>query len=209
MKKLILSCVALALSFGCVLSVDTASAQDAAAAATPSRVGLIDMAYVFKNYEKFKTLRDDLKNEIQASDQKAKSMATQIKTVQDQLKTFSEGSPEYAAKEKELAGLASDFEAFRKVAQREFLRKEADIYKTVYLEVSDAVELYAQHYKYAMILRFNREDINDAKNPEAVLQSMNRQVVYHYSKYDITDAVLKYLNQRYSQTATGAQPARN
>ncbi|MCA9072446.1 MAG: OmpH family outer membrane protein [Planctomycetaceae bacterium] len=206
-KKLILSCVALALTFGCVLSVNTASAQDAAVA--PSKVGLIDMAHVFKNYEKFKVLRDDLKTEIQGSDQKAKSMAGQIKTVQDQLKTFTEGSPEYLAKEKELASLASDFEAFRKVAQRDFLRKEAEIYKTVYLEVSDAVKLYAQHYKYAVILRFNREDINDAKNPEGVLQSMNRQVVYHYSKFDITDAVLQYLNQRYDRTAGRAQPARN
>lgn len=206
MKKLILSSVALALTFGCVLSVNTASAQEAAA---PSQVGLIDMAYVFKNYEKFKALREDLKSEIQGSDQKAKSMATQIKTVQDQLKTFNEGSPEFLAKEKELASLASDFEAFRKVAQRDFLRKEAEIYKTVYMEVSDAVKLYAQHYKYAVILRFNRESINDAKNPEGVLQSMNRQVVYHYAKYDITDAVLKYINQRYINTVGGQQPNRN
>lgn len=208
MKKLILSCVALALTFGCVLSVNTASAQEAAAA-VPTRVGLIDMAYVFKNYDKFKTLRDDLKTEIQTSDQKAKSMAGQLKTIQDQLKMYNEGSPEYLAKEKELASLASDFEAFRKVAQRDFLRKEADIYKTVYMEVSDAVKLYAEHYKYAVILRFNRESINDAKNPETVLQSMNRQVVYHYSKHDITDSVLRYLNQNYAKTANARQPARN
>lgn len=194
MKKLVLSSAIVALAVGCIVSGNTVSAQDTA---TPSRVGLIDMAHVFKNYEKFKTLRDDLKNEITASDNQAKAMAGKIKTVQDQMKTFGEGTPEFLAKEKELASLASDFEAFRKVAQRDFLRKEAEIYKTVYLEVADAVKLYAQHYKYAVILRFNRDDIQTSSNPEEVLQSMNRQVVYFYAKDDITDAVLKYLNQKY------------
>jgi outer membrane protein len=196
-KKLVLSTVVLALTWGCLAPANTASAQDAAAA-TPNRVGLIDMAYVFKNYEKFKVMREDLKTEIQGSDQQAKVLATRIKNTQDQLKTFNEGSPEFLAKETELAKLTSDFESFRKLAQRDFLRKEADIYKTVYMEVSDAVKLYAQHYKYAVILRFNRESVNDATNPQQVLESMNRQVVYHYSKDDITDSVLKYLNQRYA-----------
>jgi outer membrane protein len=188
-----------------MVSGNTISAQDAAA---PTRVGLIDMAHVFKNYEKFKTLRDDLKNEITASDNQAKAMATRIKTVQDQLKTFNEGSPEFLEKEKELAKQASDFEAFRKVAQRDFLRKEAEIYKTVYLEVADAVKLYAQHYKYAVVLRFNREDIQTSSNPEEVLQSMNRQVVYFYAKDDITESVLQYLNKKYIGTTGGNQAAR-
>lgn len=207
MKKLVLSTIAVALACGCLSSVNTASAQDPAPPAS-NKVGLIDMAHVFKNYEKFKTLRDDLKTEIQGSDQQAKTMATRIKTVQDQLKTFKEGSPEFLEKEAELAKLGTEFETFRKVVQRDFLRKEADIYKTVYLEVSDAVKLYAQHYKYTVILRFNREDIQSSSNPEEVLQSMNRQVVYHSAREDITDAVLKYLNQKYQPPQAGrpAQP---
>jgi Skp family chaperone for outer membrane proteins len=210
-KKIVLSIVLVAFAIGCSFSVSTASAQDNAAGAAasqgPTRVGLIDMAYVFKNYEKFKTLRDDLKTEIQGSDEQAKVMATRIQNIQKELKTFNEGSSEYLAKETELAKLGTEFETFRKVAQRDFLRKEADIYKTVYMEVSDAVKLYAQHYKYAMILRFNREDIQTSSNPEEVLQSMNRQVVYYSAREDITDAVLKYLNQRYSQTPQAGRPA--
>ena len=207
MKKLTLSIVALALTFGCLLSPNSASAQQQNPPA-PTKVGLIDMAYVFKNYNKFKAMRDSLKEEIQGSDTKAKSLATRIKTTQDQLKTFSEGSPEFLAKEKELAQLTSDFEAFRKVAQRDFLRKEADIYKTVYMEVSDAVKLYAQHYNYVMILRFNRESVAEAKDPQAVLQSMNRQIVHFRPEHDITDSVLKYLNGRYTPTASGTTPTK-
>ncbi len=207
MKKLVLSTVAVVLACGCVLSANTASAQDAAAPA-PTKVGLIDMAFVFKNYDKFKAMREDLKTEIQGSDNQAKAMAGRIKTIQDQLKTFNDNSPEFLEKEKELAKYGSEFEAFRKVAQRDFLRKEAEIYKTVYMEVSDAVKLYAQHYKYAVILRFNREEIESSSNPETVLQSMNRQVVYFSTRDDITDSVLKYLNQKYQPQANRPAPPR-
>jgi outer membrane protein len=179
-------------------------AQAQAAAATAPKIGLIDMAYVFKNYKKFEVLRNDLKAEIEKSDQQAKAMAARIKDTTDRMKTFKEGSPEYLTLEKELAQQASEFEAFRKVAQRDFLRKEADIYKTVYLEVSDAVKLYAQHYNYSLIMRFSREEVADSGDPQRILQSMNRQIVHFLPENDVTETVLRYMNQRYDQQKTAA-----
>lgn len=172
--------------------------QPAAATAGPHKVGLIDMAHVFKNYKKFEALRNDLKAEIEKSDGQAKAMAAQIKKTQAEMKNFKEGSPEFAARERELAKLAADFEAFRKVAQRDFLRKEAEIYKTVYLEVSETVKLYAQYKKYTLIMRFNREGVGEKQNPPEVLQSMNKQVVYFEPGNDITNDVLNYLNNKYA-----------
>lgn len=206
MKKLLITLATVAVALTC--SPDSTFAQAPAAAPGEYKVGLIDMAHVFKKYAKFEALRNSLKSEIERSDQQAKAMAQSIKSVQDRLKTFREGSPEYLTTEKELAKQASEFEAFRKVAQRDFLRKEADIYKTVYLEVGDAVKLYAEHFKYSLVIRFNREELEDNGNPQAILQSMNRQVVYLKPEYDITEQVLQYLNRKYQQAA-GAPPARN
>jgi outer membrane protein len=186
------------------LTATTPALAQATTAATP-KIGLIDMAYVFKNYKKFEVLRNDLKAEIEKSDQQAKSMAAQIKDTTDRMKNFKEGSPQYLDLEKQLAQQASDFEAFRKVAQRDFLRKESDIYKTVYLEVSDAVKLYAQHYNYSLIMRFSRDEIADSGDPQSILRSMNRQIVHFRTEDDVTETVLRYMNQRYDQqkTATG------
>lgn len=175
-----------------------------AEASSQFKVGLIDMAHVFKNYKKFEALRNDLKAEIEQSDLKAKQMAAELKQIQEKAKTFKEGSPEFKKFESQLAENASKFEAFRKIAQRDFLRKEAEIYKTVYLEVSEAVELYAKHYKYSLIMRFSRDGVETAEgNPQQILQSMNRQVVSFGKELDITDTVLEYLNRKY-MTASGA-----
>ncbi|HEY4261494.1 MAG TPA: OmpH family outer membrane protein, partial [Schlesneria sp.] len=76
-----------------------------------------------------------------------------------------------------------------------------------YNETSEAVKKYADFYKYTLVIRFNREDL-DTENPQNLLQGMNRQVVYHRGEDDITVSVLDYLNRRYTPTTpTATKPA--
>jgi outer membrane protein len=106
--------------------------------------------------------------------------------------------------EKEFAQKKSDFEAFRAVAQRDFMRKEAQIYKTVYLEVVDAVRKYAYHYQYSLIMRFNSEKL-DASDPQKLIQGLQRPVIYHRSEDDITASVIDYLNRNYTASSSSAK----
>ncbi|WP_166828204.1 OmpH family outer membrane protein [Thalassoroseus pseudoceratinae] len=203
MKKFTTLVASFVLVAGLAATPAAFAQAEPAASSGQFKVGLIDMAFVFKNYKKFEALRNDLKAEIEQSDLKAKQMAGELKQIQEKAKQFKEGSSEFKQFESELAQKASQFEAFRKIAQRDFLRKEAEIYKTVYLEVSEAVELYANHYKYSLIMRFSRDGVEDASgNPQQILQSMNRQVVSFGKELDITDTVLEYLNRKY-MTAQG------
>lgn len=182
----------------------------AAQSNTPHKVGLIDMAHVFKNYKKFEALRDDLKQEIGESENKAKEMQTELQQMQQNMKDVKEGSKEYAKAEQDIVKKAAEFEAFRRTASREFLKKESQIYLQVYNETSDAVKKYADFYKYTLVIRFNREDL-DTENPQNLLQGMNRQVVYHRGEDDITVSVLDYLNRRYTPTPAnggGGAPAK-
>jgi hypothetical protein len=68
------------------------------------------------------------------------------------------------------------------------------------------VEKYAVHFKYTLIIRFNREDL-DTENPAQLLQGMNRQVVYYRGDDDITTPVLESLNKRLSPDSSPAKPA--
>jgi outer membrane protein len=87
--------------------------------------------------------------------------------------------------------------------EREIQRKEAKMYQTIYLEVTDAVEKYARIYKYTLILKFNREDMT-SDDPQKIAMALQRQVVYYQADDDITDPVLKYLNNTYEANATSA-----
>ena len=160
------------------------------------------MAEVFKEYKKFKALRDDLKVDIQASDRKAKSLAAEAKLVQDKLKSgaIKQDSAEHKRLEDQLIRLQSEFNTFKAQVQRDFMRKESQIYKTVYLEVADATKKYAEYFGYTLVLRFNSKSISEADGPKGILGSMNKQVIYSRPGNDITDPIVKYLNDVYDQT---------
>jgi outer membrane protein len=209
-KKVIVSASVIALLAGVLALTGDAWSQQGKkedAPSIPHKVGLIDMAFVFKNYKKFETLREDLKVEIAESEEKAKGMQKETAELQQQMKSFQEGSVEYTKVEKQLVQKAADFENFRRQMSREFLKKESQIYLQVYNEVSKTVEKYAVHYKYTLIMRFNREDL-DTENPQQLLQGMNRQVVYYRGDDDITTPVLEALNKKFKTNAeAGDKPS--
>ena len=205
MKKLIAGAVTVAvLATLFVTSEPIHGQQQSAGTATAThKIGLIDMAEVFKEYEKFKTQKESLQAEIEQSELKAKAMLEDMKKLQQQAQDggFKQDSPQFKQLEQQMITKKSELEAYRASQQREFLRKESEIYKQVYLETQDMVQMAAKHFGFTLVLRFSRSSVEDAENPQEVIQSMNRQVVFHQSGDDITDDIIRALNDRYKQTA--------
>lgn len=190
---------------GLLFAVNTASAQNqpaATAAASAHQVGLIDMAHIFKNYEKFKAETQGLQGAAEQAEAKAQAMVTEMKNVQGQMQGLTPGSADYNAKEAKLIELQTKLQTFQQVERRDIVRKQAEVYKKIYVEVQNAVSMYAKHYEYTLIMRFNREDLEAAGDPQKIIQGMNRQVVWHRPQDDLTDPILNYLNNEYSKTAS-------
>ena len=210
MKKLFVCFAVAAASAGFAMAPLSAQEKAApAAAAATHQVGLIDMAHVFKNYDKFKGMTEEMQEAAKQAQADATAMVEQMKTIQTTMQGLTEGSPDYIKNETAILTLQTKLESFRKVQQREFLRKEAEIYKTVYMEVQEAVQKYAKYYKYTLVLRFNRQSVDAAENPQEIITSMNRQVVHYREQDDLTDPILNFLNDEYKKSTGGATaPAR-
>ncbi len=202
MKKCNPIVVALA-TIGLFLTQATAKAEGpaAAAGAVPHQIGLVDMAHIFKNYEKFKDQTAGLQKAAEEAEAKAQAMMEKGKQGQAQLQGLQPGSPDYAKIEAELIKLKTELETFRQVEQQKIVRQQAEVYKTIYLEVQEVVNRYASYYKYTLVIRFNRGDVAESGNPQAILQNMNRQVVYYQPQDDITDPILNHLNTSYKNSA--------
>ncbi len=178
----------------------TAAAASSAQADMPHKIGLIDMGRVFKEYKKFEALREDWKAELQTNEESAKQLATKVQAVVEQMKTYKAGSPEFAKLEKQQGQLTLEFETFRKNSQRTLMQKEADIYKTVYLEAMEVVEKTAKHFNYTLVMRFNSESI-EGEDLQKLQIGLNRVIVYHQAEDDLSDGVIGYLNRQYDKTS--------
>ena len=215
MKKLIALAAAVAAIaglWGYVGNTAAAQATGSASEPLPHKTGLIDMGHVFKNYKKFEALRSSLEAEVKAYAEQDKTDAEKLKALQTQLqalaKTVTETSPEYKRLEQQLSEASAKYQADRRLKEREFARKDAEIFKTVYLEVSEFVKKYAEWKQYTLVLRFERDDPSKAQDLQQSLQQMNRQVVYFKPHDDISDDIVMYLNQAYERSASRpASPA--
>jgi Skp family chaperone for outer membrane proteins len=205
-KKIIISTSIVVCMVGLGLALTNAWGQGAAKTAVesgPHKVGLIDMAFLFSKYSKFETLRADLKAEIETADASLKARLEKIKGLQAEMKDLVPNSPDFVAREKQITELAAAAEAERKNLQRKFMREETKVYQTVYREVLDAVNKYAAIYKYTLIIRYSRDEAAEAgDDPQKVMQALQRQVVFNRAEDDVTDAVLRYLNNQYTKPAT-------
>lgn len=205
MKKSILSLLALAV----IVSATPASAQNTAAApASGHRIGLIDMAHVFQNYKKFEDLRNTLQAEIQKSDAEAKQMVERLQKMQEEIKKFDAGGAQYEQAEKQILEQKGEFDAFRASTQRRLARRESEMFKVIYTDVTSAVKLYAEYAKFDHVMRFNRKGIDDTTNPQEAVQTMNKTFIYTTPQNDITDTVLDYLNKQYAKSSDST-PASN
>ena len=171
------------------------------------QIGLIDMAHVFKEYKKFVYLTERLQEEVRRSDELLAPKIENIQAIQAKMKELAPTSAEYEALESEFLTAQADLKKAQLQKQRELMKKETEVYKGIYLEVSDAVERYSKYYKYTQILRFNRSVVDAADNPQEVMEGMNRQVLYHQNRDDLTDPVLNYLNDRWEKQQNASAPA--
>lgn len=201
MKKTV-SVVALACCIG--LTAPAMGQTQPAAAAAPVKIGLVDMARVFKEYNKFEDMRASLKGEMEAALSEAKKIASDAEKVKEELKLLKPGSAEYVKREADLAQLSSDFETKRKLANVQYQRKEAEIFQDIYVDAVGVIKLYAEHFKYSMVMRFNSADL-DKSNPTSVVNGLNKLVIYHRPQDDITEAVIDYLNRKYTPANPGRQ----
>lgn len=175
-----------------------APAAAAAQAEAPHKIALIDMGRVFKEYKKIEVLKEDWKSEFSVNEDNAKKMTTQVQQVIEQMKEFKPGSPEFIKLEKQQTDLAARLGAFKQTAQRELLRKEAELLKTVYLETMDVVEKFADKFGYTLVMRFN-SDTFEGEDMSKMQLVMNRVIVFHRSEDDLTDGVISYLNRQFEK----------
>lgn len=181
-----------------------AQAQNPAGANAPKHgVAVVDISYIYKKHDRFRSTMEQMKKEMESIEQELKADRDKIAKEEEQRNAYNVGTPEYKQLDEEVARQKAEFNLKMTRLRKEFLEREAKVYYQTYLEVSDAVSYYAKRHDIGLVIRFNGEPA-DPNRREEVLRQINKPVVFQ-NQVDITPDILALLN-RDQHTATPGQP---
>jgi len=196
----------------CVASMNSqASAQAPSPTPGPSanapRYGyaVVDVTYIFKNYAKFSQQMEGMKTAMESADSQLKADRDTVASKEQMREQYNPGAPEFKQIDEEIARLKAEFQLKAGKIRRDFMEREAQVYYSTFMEVSNAVQYYAQQHNIGMVLRFNGDSI-DPNNREDILRAINKPVVFQ-NNVDITPDVLALLNRGGTPGNTPAAPA--
>jgi outer membrane protein len=188
-------------------SVRAQAPAAANANAAPQKIAVLDTERVFLESEQFKKLRDELvelkKSKQQKLEQLQQQKAALVSDVREQQLDFD--SAEMVSKEEELIKLETSAKTYAAVAKQQVLRRELEIQSEMFQVVQKALDKFAETNGYSMVLNAHKLD-ESVENPNELTRTMLQTVTWHRNREDITDAVIQYLNQRYT-AGENVQPA--
>ena len=191
MRQIGKSALTLAIVSLSVLTPAIALAQEAA---SPHRVAVVDVAYIFKNHAGIKAEVTRVETDLKNYDAELKTKREALKAAAEQLKQFKVGSPDYAAQEEKVAGMESMLRLDMARKRKELADKEAKIYFDNYQRIAAGVKLLAQYHKINLVLRYNSEEMNE-DNGDTVIRGVMKNIVYHDESLDMTKGVMQYLDR--------------
>jgi Skp family chaperone for outer membrane proteins len=205
-RKLILTATGFVFLTGATYLLSNAVGQEkpargapAAADDAPHRIGVIDVDFVWEKYDKVKVELEELKAELQATEEKLKQMQRNGQEKYEEYKGLKEGSPEKKAMEEKLNQMQALFDAKRKTFQNDLKREQAKLQLTIYQEIQDAVKTVATHNNITLVVKVSRNEAASLNDPARTQAMLAQSCIYHRKQDDMTDTVLNLLNKRYNQ----------
>ena len=170
----------------------------------PATFGTIDMAAVFKGYDKVKTSSEEFKSAVMSKKNELMKLMSEAQQQSEMLAKMTPGSLDSKKYEDKISQLKAQHEALREQYERDFSLREAEMLATLYKEIQAMVSRVAQFRKMTYILRVSNDPVSGS-NPNSAMMAIERTVVYAETRNDITEDVVKYLNMQY-KAAAGTSP---
>jgi Skp family chaperone for outer membrane proteins len=194
------------LALGMAAYVSRLWAQQTAAAPEPrTRIALLNLSLVIKNYQKFNAFQDEIKHLLgpyQTTD-------TQLKQRLDALAKDAQTAPPDKREqiEGEVKELQRKMQDNKDAASKVVGKKQEEQLKILYWDVKDTAQRYAVGHNFEMVLHYNDappDEYWSGPNIARKIQNGALMPLYAVPGMDITNEVVDTLNAAYRAQAGGA-----
>jgi Skp family chaperone for outer membrane proteins len=199
----------LALGVLCVVGQLWARQNPPTQAAQRTRVALLNLTYVIKNYGKYSSFQSEIKKLIEPFQNTDTQYRKEAEELSKQITptTTAEKRAEIERKLKDIQRKVEDNNAEAKVVLG---KKTDDEMKIVYMDVVAAAQGYATSHEFDLVLHYNdavtKEDYFSAANISRKLQSGALMPLYAAPGMDISQEVVNLLNYNLKPATSGVAP---
>jgi len=188
-------------------SAPQAAATQSAPART--RIALLNLTYVIKNYEKYKHFQDEIKGIVEPFQTKDKNLRLQLEELHKKV----EANPSLREElERQAKDIQRKLEDNNMEAKIQLGKRSDDEMKILFMDVYEAAQRYAASHDFELVLHYNdavtKEDFFGARNIARKLNTGALMPMYWSPSMDISQAVADMLNYnvRAGQPSQGGQP---
>jgi len=174
-------------------------------AGTGSRVALINLSHVLKNYQKAVAFNNEMKDLISPLTQKQKGKAAQYEALVKEAQAKPEQREVY---EKQIRQLQRELEDAANEAKMSISKKQDDMLVLLFKEIQEGCQRVAMAQGYDLVLHYNdattSQEYWSAMNIARKLQAGACMPLHYGPGVEITNEVVSALNTDYSRTEPGA-----
>ncbi len=176
-----------------------AGAQAGASAAAPAKVATVDLTRVFEGLDERLIRQDELKAYIEQQNSRLKQIGSRLEQAAADLELLVVGTPERRRKSEEVVRMRVDLEVEGRFSEQLVDRRKAEVFADLFKKVEAASGVVARAQGFDLILSDDRSAAVPS-NSEAETQAVmrNRRVLYAGPTVDLTDAVIRHMNNAWN-----------
>ena len=166
---------------------------------------IVDVSRIFESHQGFNAQLEGLKQAAEQYKVRLQDLGQQLRAKSERLQDFSPSSEEYRQLENELASTSANLEVERRAKTREFVQLEARLHFDTYVEISRLIAQLCEQNGFRLAMRFDSTPMT-LDDPQSIPQRINGSIVYFQPQKDITDSVIRMVNQAgQAQVGPGTQ----
>jgi len=156
------------------------------AKAAELKIGYVNLAKVFDGYQRTKESDQTLEQKGKQKQDELESRFGEIKKMRQGLELLNDQARD--SKTREIEEKSDEFQRLKTKSERDLVRERNQIARVILDEIEGAVSEFAKTNGFAVILD-------------------QRSLLYGQEAYDVTEPILRLLNDRYAAKKTGKAPA--
>lgn len=147
-------------------------------AQSEKKIGFVDLSRAFDEYEKTKDFDKTLEKKGDIKQEEREKLVSEIRKMRDEIELMNESTK--AKKEEAIEVKVRSLQEFDQEAKAELIKERDDMVKDILKEMNDVIQKYGETNGYSIILN-------------------ERVLLYGDKSLDITDEIIKILNDSYKK----------